>query len=74
MTRKQNGLFLAVFGLVLVKQLLDLAFIPDRPGDIYGFWSRLIPLVVGSLAYSMWVGALITKTRRREARRPPQSS
>jgi hypothetical protein len=75
MTRKQNFFFLAVFSLVLVKWWLDLVFIPAKPNDIYGFWSRLIPLVVGSVAYLIWVGSLIAESRRVEQpRQPPQAS
>jgi hypothetical protein len=64
MTRKQHIVCLAAFSLFLVERWLDLAFRPARPSDVYGFWSRLVPLVVGSLAYVMWVGALIAMCRR----------
>ena len=71
MTRKQSLFFLAVYTLVLVKWWLDLVFMPAKPSDIYGFWSRLIPLVVGSVAWLMWVGALIAEFGRRGGPRPP---
>ena len=71
MTRKQNYFFLAVFSLVLVKWWLDVMFIPARPSDIYGFWSRLFTLVVGSVGYLMWVGCLIAESRRGGGPRQP---
>jgi hypothetical protein len=75
MTRKQNYFFLAVFSLMLVKWWLDFIFIPAKPTDIYGFWSRLVPLVLGSVAFVMWLGVLFTESRRREGRhQPPQGS
>jgi hypothetical protein len=72
MTRKQHILCLAVFSLVLVERWLDLTVRPRPLTDIYGFWSRLVPLVLGSLAYVMWVGVLIAESRRAGGPRPPQ--
>ena len=64
MTRKNQIFILAVFGLMLINWWLDLAFKPARPSDVYGFWSRLIPLVVGCVAFVMWVGVLVADSRR----------
>ena len=64
MTRKQGFFILAAFSIVHVNRWLDLVFVPGRTSDVYGFWSRLIPLVVGSVAYLIWLGVLVAGSRR----------
>ncbi len=75
MSKKQHILCLAAFTVVLVNWWIQVAFAPARPSDVYGFWSRLVPLVLGSLAYLIWLGVLVAGFRRRGGPgQPPRAS